>query len=141
MMRDNNGTKYVYDAENRISSVPGFTYGYDADGNRVQKTNGNTNPATGTVYWYMSSGIVTGATYNAAGSLTGSIYGKSSSFSGIVNSFSFNSRLQPVNLWSSSPTRTLMNLVYDFHAGNGDNGNVYGITNNRDANRSQTFTY
>src|SRR5438046_4952085 len=54
---------------------------------------------------------VTGATYNAAGLLTGSIYGKSSSFSGIVNSFSFNNRLQPVNLCSYSPTRTLMNLV------------------------------
>ena len=40
MTRDNNGTKYVYDAENRMSSAPGFTYGYDADGNRVQKTNG-----------------------------------------------------------------------------------------------------
>src|SRR5437763_12221701 len=84
---------------------------------------------------------VTGATYNAAGSLTGSIYGKSSSFSGIVSSFSFNNRLQPVNLWSSSPTRTLMNLVYDFHVGNGDNGNVYAITNHRDTTRSQAFTY
>jgi hypothetical protein len=84
---------------------------------------------------------VTGATYNAPGSLTGSVYGQSASFTGIVNSFSFNSRLQPVNLWSSSPTRTLMNLVYDFHVGNGDNGNVYAITNNRDTTRSQTFTY
>jgi RHS repeat-associated protein len=84
---------------------------------------------------------VTGATYNAPGSLTGSVYGQSASFTGIVNSFSFNNRLQPVNLWSSSPTRTLMNLIYDFHLGNGDNGNVYGITNNRDASRSQTFAY
>jgi hypothetical protein len=41
---------------------------------------------------------VTGTTYNPTGALTGSIYGQSSSFSGIVNSFSFNSRLQPVNL-------------------------------------------
>jgi hypothetical protein len=53
----------------------------------------------------------------------------------------FNNRFQPVNLWSSLPTRTLMNLVYDFHVSNGDNGNVYGITNNRDTNRNQTFTY
>src|SRR5438552_18219028 len=84
---------------------------------------------------------VTGATYNATCALTCSVYGQNGSFSGIVNSFSFNSRLQPVNLWSSSPTRTLMNLIYDFHVGNGNNGNVYSITNNRDANRSQTFTY
>ncbi len=84
---------------------------------------------------------VTGVTYNAPGAITGSTYGQTASFTGIVNQFSFNSRLQPVNLWSSSPTRTLMNLVYDFHVGNGDNGNVYAITNNRDTNRSQIFTY
>jgi RHS repeat-associated protein len=58
MTRDNSGTAYVYDAENRISSTLGFTYLYDADGNRVQKTNGNTTPATGTLYWSMSPGIV-----------------------------------------------------------------------------------
>jgi RHS repeat-associated protein len=40
-----------------------------------------------------------------------------------------------------------MDRGYDFHAGNGtaasgtDNGNVFGITNYRDANRSQAFTY
>jgi hypothetical protein len=51
---------------------------------------------------------VSGATYNAPGALTGSVYGQKGSFSGILNSFSFNNRLQPVNLWSSSPTRTLM---------------------------------
>ncbi len=36
---------------------------------------------------------------------------------------------------------TVFSLTYDFHAGNGDTGNVWGITNNRDATRSQTFTY
>ncbi len=40
------------------STSTGFSYAYDADGNRVQKTNGNVTPATGTLYWYMSSGIV-----------------------------------------------------------------------------------
>src|SRR5205809_925151 len=84
---------------------------------------------------------VTGAAYNAPGLLTASTYGQSSSFPGILNTFSYNSRLQPVNLWSSSPTRTLIDLIYDFHVGNGDNGNVYSITNNRDATRSQTFTF
>jgi hypothetical protein len=32
-----------------------------------------------------------------------------------------------------------MNLIYDFHVGNSDNGNVYAITNNRDASRDQVF--
>jgi hypothetical protein len=52
-------------------------------------------------------------------------------YTGIVNSFRFNNRFQPATLWSSSPTQTLMYLVYDFHLGNGNNRNVYGITNNR----------
>src|SRR5207244_2962852 len=82
-----------------------------------------------------------GAAYNAPGMLTASTYGQNGSFTGILHTLSYNNRLQPVNLWSSSPTRTLMNLIYDFHLGNGDNGNVYAITNNRDTARSQSFTY
>ena len=35
----------------------------------------------------------------------------------------------------------VFNIGYDFHLGNGDNGNVYGITNYRDTSRTQTFTY
>jgi len=45
---------YTYDQENRITGAGGFTYTYDADGNRVKKSNGT----TGTLYWYMSPGIV-----------------------------------------------------------------------------------
>jgi RHS repeat-associated protein len=45
---------YTYDQENRIMGAAGFTYTYDADGNRVEKANGT----TGTLYWYMSPGIV-----------------------------------------------------------------------------------
>src|SRR5262249_19781756 len=45
---------YSYDQENRITGANGYTYTYDADGNRVKKSNGS----TGTLYWYMSPGIV-----------------------------------------------------------------------------------
>jgi hypothetical protein len=48
------GLNYSYDAENRITGAGGYTYTYDADGNRVEKSNGS----TGTIYWYMSPGIV-----------------------------------------------------------------------------------
>jgi RHS repeat-associated protein len=54
MMRDNNGTSYSYDAENRIAGAAGFAYTYDADSNRVEKANGT----AGTLYWYMTPGIV-----------------------------------------------------------------------------------
>jgi RHS repeat-associated protein len=88
-----------------------------------------------------SINYVTGAKYAPNHALTDSVYGKATGFSGIVNSFSYNSRLQPATIWSSSPIRLLMYLVYDFHEKNGDNGSVWGITNNRDTTRSQSFTY
>jgi RHS repeat-associated protein len=49
------GNYHTYDQENRITDAAGFTYTYDADGNRVEKLNGT----TGTLYWYMTPGIVT----------------------------------------------------------------------------------
>src|SRR5579862_787589 len=45
---------YSFDQKNRITGAAGYTYSYDADGNRVEKSNGT----TGTIYWYMSPGIV-----------------------------------------------------------------------------------
>ena len=35
----------------------------------------------------------------------------------------------------------MFSLSYDFHLGAGDNGNVFQIVNNRDSNRTQSFTY
>ncbi|MBZ5530319.1 MAG: hypothetical protein LAO20_02705 [Acidobacteriia bacterium] len=52
------GVTAVYDAENRIATATKSgvttTYTYDADGNRVKKIAGS----TGTLYWYMTPGIV-----------------------------------------------------------------------------------
>ena len=45
------GFSMAYDAENRIGSVPGFTYTYDGDGNRVEKSGS-------TLYWYGPSGEI-----------------------------------------------------------------------------------
>ena len=48
----------TYDAENRIATANTpqgvFTYTYDANGNRVEKSGGG----SGTLYWYMTPGIV-----------------------------------------------------------------------------------
>src|SRR2546423_1644978 len=84
---------------------------------------------------------VTGASYGPDNALTGFISGQSSGFAGITNAFSYNKRLQPVNMSASSPAQTVFSVGYDFHLGNGNNGNVYGITNYKDNNRNQTFTY
>jgi uncharacterized protein RhaS with RHS repeats len=45
---------YTYDQENRLIGAAGYTFTYDSDGNRVIKSNGS----TGTLYWYMTPGIV-----------------------------------------------------------------------------------
>src|SRR5579864_9450524 len=58
------GASYSYDQENRFTGAAGYTYTYDADGNRVEKSNGS----TGTIYWYMSPGIV--AESDLSGNLT-----------------------------------------------------------------------
>jgi RHS repeat-associated protein len=93
------------------------------------------------------SGInyVTGATYGPDSGLTGFVSGNSGTFAGITNSFSYNKRLQPVNMSATAPSQTVFSIGYDFHVGNGttgtDNGNVWGITNYKDTTRNQTFTY
>ena len=58
---------YTYDQENRLTGANGYTYTYDADGNRVRKSNGNL-AANGTLYWYMTPGIV--AESDLAGTIT-----------------------------------------------------------------------
>jgi RHS repeat-associated protein len=49
---DNLGNVLTYDAENRIATVTGFTYYYDADGTRMEKSAGS----SGTMYWLGTSG-------------------------------------------------------------------------------------
>src|SRR5690348_11290334 len=48
---------YTFDQENRLTGAAGYAYTYDGDGNRVRKSNG-TLAANGTLYWYMTPGIV-----------------------------------------------------------------------------------
>ncbi len=81
------------------------------------------------------------ATYNASGQLTGLLLGYSASFAGITESNQYQARLQPSILAASAPSGTLMSLSYNYHYGSGDNGNVYGITNNKDTSRNQSFLY
>jgi RHS repeat-associated protein len=89
----------------------------------------------------------TGATYGPDGSLTGFVSGNSGTFAGITSVYTYNKRLQPVNMSATAPSQTLYSVGYDFHTGNGtpgsgtDNGNVFGIYNYRDRDRDQSFTY
>lgn len=77
--------------------------------------------------------------------MTGFISGNDGAFAGITSAFSYNKRLQPINMSATAPSRTVFSIGYDFHLGNGtsdaDNGNVWGITNYKDQSRNQTFAY
>ncbi|HEX7289216.1 MAG TPA: hypothetical protein VF532_23730 [Candidatus Angelobacter sp.] len=42
---------------------------------------------------------------------------------------------------ASAPSQTVFSIGYDFHLNNGNNGDVFGITNFKDNTRNQTFTY
>lgn len=108
--------------------------------------------------------------YNAAGRATGAVEGSISYVSAvkytpagapcsltndasIVSTFTFNSRLQPLRMQATtsgapptpcgtiSNTGTILDFEYNFNAGTANNGNVIGITNNRNTARSQSFTY
>ena len=52
---DNLGNTPTYDAENRIGIDAGYTYSYDADGMRMEKSTGS----SGTMYWPGPSGNLT----------------------------------------------------------------------------------
>jgi RHS repeat-associated protein len=48
----------IFDEENRIKTAAGYGYVYDGDGNRVEKVSPPVNPTGGTLYWYMTPGVV-----------------------------------------------------------------------------------
>jgi RHS repeat-associated protein len=72
--------------------------------------------------------------------------------SSLVTTFYYNNRLQPCRISvkntgvptgsCTDPTAgNILDMAYNFGLGSADNGNVVSITNNRDATRSQSFTY
>jgi len=104
-----------------------------------------------------SISYATGATYAPQGILAG--YSSATSGSTVSGAITYNSRLQPLQLYyttgtiSSStlsqmqgnacPTTTasIMSRSYNFGLGTNDNGNIYSVANCRDGNRTQNFLY
>jgi RHS repeat-associated protein len=97
-----------------------------------------------------SPGFVSNAVYSPAGQIAGFVSGSGSA--NITNLFSYNQRLQPCRITASAgalPANcgdttnhgNMLDVAYDFHVSNGNNGNVYGITNYKDTSRNQAFTY
>ena len=147
-------TRMLYGANNApISNTVSYTYNLDSSIQTLTYPSGSVVTYTPTGAGRMLSAVdsgnginyATSATYGPDGAPTGFISGHSGTFAGITNAYSYNKRLQPVTMAATAPSQTVYSIGYDFHLGNGttgaDNGNVFGITNYKDANRNQTFTY
>jgi RHS repeat-associated protein len=120
---------YAYNLDSSLATLTypsgaTVTYTPDAAGRMVSVVD-NSN----------SISYVTQAAYAPDNSLTGFTSGGA-----ITNSFSYNNRLQPVNM-SATLQQPVFSINYDFHDGNANNGNVFAIVNNRDNSRTESFTY
>ena len=114
-----------------------ITYGYNLGARPVSATDGTTSVNYENTVHYWAGGAPCWTGYGGA----------------ITSAATFNPRLQPLAMQATSSvvpfttcaglgqTGNLLDLSYNFSLGSGDNGNVMGITNNRDATRSQTFAY
>jgi RHS repeat-associated protein len=140
-----NSMSYLYYLD---GSVKTLTYPSNAVVTYTPWNNG-TNAAAGIAQSATDNGgginYITSGNYQADEQITNFVSGNTGSFAGITNSFSYNKRLQPINMSAASPSQAVFSIGYDFHVGNGssgsDNGNVWGITNYKDNNRNQSFTY
>jgi RHS repeat-associated protein len=142
-------TGYTYDLGGTIKTLtyPSgrvVTYTPDSVGRLITAADGN-----GTNY-------VASASYTPDGSIKSLVNGSTPALN---QNFQYTPRLQlcrittltsgtlPTTCTDSQHIGNIMDRGYDFHAGNGtagngaDNGNVFAITNYRDSNRSQAFTY
>lgn len=142
-------TSYTYNLNGSIKTLtyPSgriVTYTPDSAGRLVSAVDNN-----GTNY-------VSSASYNPDGSLKGLVNGSTPALNlglqytprlQLCRITAFTSGTLPTSCTNSQNIGNIMDRGYDLHAGNGtpgsgsDNGNVFGITNYRDASRSQTFTY
>ena len=143
-------TSYAYNQDGSVKSITypstrtiNYTYSGAA---RMLSAVDSTGPVN----------YVTSATYAPPGELRTYTDGfVSGGFAGITTANTYNSRLQPVLISSTSPTASIFSLCYDFHSktainlppcpfsasATGDNGDVFQIVNNRDGNRTQNFLY
>ncbi|HZR27779.1 MAG TPA: RHS repeat-associated core domain-containing protein, partial [Terriglobales bacterium] len=124
-----------------------FNYAYNLDGTLKTITYPSTRMVT---YNYNAAqrpisaidnnnvSFASGAHYTAWGALSSLVNGS------ITTTNYFNARMQPIFLSASAPGQTVLSLGYDFascYSNGGDNGNVCGVTNNKNTSRSVNFHY
>ena len=123
---------YSYNLDGSLASL------LDPDGDFVAYNYSPAGRVVSASYDDLGSGynFFENATYTAAGALK-----SYQNDSGAMVTNAYNSRLQPATQSVAVSQQTIFYLTYNFNLGSGDNGNVFGITNNNDSTRSQTFAY
>jgi RHS repeat-associated protein len=141
-------TYYLDLAGNVFQSVypTGRTVNYTYDtANRPATAADSANSITyATGFQTAQTGCVASAVcYTPQGTFYALSIGQSSSFTGLNLTHSYNSRFQPLEFKASSTGGNAIDITYNFvDPASGHNaGHVYGITNNLDSTRSQTFSY
>jgi RHS repeat-associated protein len=138
-------TSYTYNLDGSLATLvyPSgrtVTYAYDAAARPVSA-----------IDTANSINYATAGTYAPQGALAGLTMGSSGTFTGINLSDTYNKRLEPNEVKAWSTAGTAFDLSYCFTPWNtanntcpatgNNNGNVTGITNNLDSNRTQFFGY
>lgn len=148
-------TLYTYDLAGNMLSLTypsgrTITYAYDSAGRPAEAadTANNINYVLGSC----SDGVDNdGVCYAPSGSVAQVQNGAN-----LVSTYIYNKRFQPCWMYGTTGTPlatntsctagdpgpgNILDLKYNFNLGAGDNGNVIGITNNRDSTRTQSFSY
>ncbi len=128
----NKSFNYVYNPDGSLKSItyPSgriVAYSYNAAQRPLSAVDNN------------SINFATNAHYTAAGAVSKVVNGNN-----ITTTNFYNTRMQPVFLSASAPSQTVLSFGYDFtscNANGGDNGDICGITNNKDGTRSESFVY
>jgi RHS repeat-associated protein len=141
------GEGYIYDSGDVSITVDGFVadagYGQGSTASSIANSlisqlNASNSPVTatgGTTITLTSKATGTSANY----ALSTSVSWDSGDFSS--PSFTATPSGSTLTGGSGFGSGNILDLQYNFNLGSGDNGNVIGITNNRDTTRTQSFTY
>ncbi len=151
--RTTNGiTKYSTYYADLAGNIPQVVYptnrvvNYTFDGaNRPSTATDGSNGITyATDFQTVPTGCLAGKVcYTPQGSFYALSIGQATGFTGLNLTHTYNNRLQPLEFKASSTGGNAIDITYNFvDPVSGKNaGHVYGITNNLDTTRSQTFTY
>jgi len=135
-----NVTQLVYPTGRTVN----YTYdSADRPSNAADSSNGITYVADWKTPPSSTNCTAGAACYTPQGSVYAMSIGQTSSFTGLNFSESFNNRLQPNQIEASSSAGNAIEITYNFvdPVSSHNAGVVYGITNNLNSSRSQTFTY